>query len=110
MQRYACKEIRSISRYCLNRDAIGGPSSKRIIFVNDKGKGRMNLVDIQDETREEAIANFEQSLYNEVDVMATKQMQVEVRTQSGKQIKEMARDKGAKKCRRRRLGLHDFLI
>ena len=78
--------------------------------MNDKGKSRMNLVEIQDETREEAIANFEQSLYNEVDVMATKQMQVEVRTQSGKQIKEMARDKGAKKCRRRRLGLHDFLI
>ena len=69
----------------------------------------MNLVEVQDETREKAIANFEQSLRNEVDVMAAKRMQEEVvQTRSAKRMKEMARDKGSKKSRRRRLGFHDF--
>ena len=35
-----------------------GPISRRLIFVDDKGKGRVNLVEIQDETWEKVIAKF----------------------------------------------------
>ena len=35
----------------------------------------MNLVEIQDETRKKAIANFKQYLRNKVDIMAAKRMQ-----------------------------------
>ena len=41
---------------------MGGPSSRRVIFADDKDKSRVNLVEIQDETREKAIANFEHFL------------------------------------------------
>ena len=100
-----------ISRDCPNRDAMAGPSSRRVTFADDKGKGRVNLVEDQDETREKAIANFEQSLRNEVDVMAAKRMQEKVvQMRSAKRMKEMARDKGLKKSRQRRLGFHDFPI
>jgi hypothetical protein len=99
-----------ISRDCPNRDAMGGPSSRRVTFADDEGKDLVNLVEIQDETREKAIANFEQSLRKEVDVMAAKQMQDEYQQRNVKRMKEMARDKGSKKSRRRRLGFHDFPI
>ena len=64
-----------ISRYCPNCDVTGGYSSRRVTFVDNKGKGRVNLVEVQNETREKVIVNFEQSLRNEVDVMAPKRMQ-----------------------------------
>ena len=35
----------------------------------------MNLVEIQDKTWKKAIANFKQSLRNEVNIMAAKQIQ-----------------------------------
>lgn len=66
-----------ISRYCPNCDVRGGHSSRRVTFVDNKGKGRVNLVEVQNETREKVIVNFEQSLRNEVDVMAPKRMQEE---------------------------------
>ena len=59
----------------------GGPLSRRITFVEDKDKDCMNLVEIQDETRKKMIANLEQSLRNEVDVMAAKRMQEESQPQ-----------------------------
>ena len=62
VQCYTCKEMGHISRDCPNRDTTGRPSLRRVTF------------DIQNETREKAIANFEQYLHNEVDVMAAKQM------------------------------------
>ena len=100
-----------ISRDCPNRDEMGAPSSRRVIFADDKGKSRVNLVETQDKNREKAIANFEQFLRNEIDVMATKRMQKEVvQTRSAKRMKEMVMDKGSKKSRRRRLGFHDFSI
>ena len=42
--------------------------------MDDKDKGRANLVEIQDKTRENTIANFEQSLGNKVNIMAAKRM------------------------------------
>ena len=35
-------------------------------FMDDKGKGCVNQVEVQDETQDNAIANFKQSLCNEV--------------------------------------------
>ena len=99
-----------ISRDCPNQNATGWPSSRRVTFVDGKGKGRVNLVEIQDKTRERAIENFEQYLRNEVDVMAAKRMQEKSQPRTVKRIKEMARDKGLKKSRRRRLDFHDFPI
>lgn len=66
---YTCKDVDHISRNYPNRDTVGGPSSRRVTFVDDKNKARVNLVEIQDKTRENAIANFKQSLRNEIDVM-----------------------------------------
>ena len=64
-----------ISRNCPNRDVTGGSSSRQVTFVVDRGKGHVNLVKIKDKTRKMALVNFEQSLHNEVNVMAAKQMQ-----------------------------------
>ena len=95
---YICKEMRHILRDCPNRDVMGGPLSRRVTFVDDKGKGRVKLVEIQDETREKAIVNFKQCLRFEVDVIAANRMQEEVQTQSPlKRMKEMTKDKGSKK-------------
>ena len=110
VQCYSCKEMGHISRDCPNHEAMEGPSSRRVTFADDKGKGRVNLVEIQDETREKTIANFEQSLRKEVDVMAAKRMQEESQPRSVKRMKEMTRNKGSKKSRRRRLDFHDFPI
>lgn len=33
---------------CPNRDAMEEPSSRRVTFADDKCKGRVNLVEIQD--------------------------------------------------------------
>ena len=79
--------MRHISRDCPNRDAIWDPSSKRVTFIDDEGKGRVNLVEIQDDIRKKAIANFEQSLRSDVDVMAEKRMQQEAQLRSVKRIK-----------------------
>ena len=106
VQCYSYKEM----GHCPNHETIEGPSSRRVTFADDKGKGRVNLVEIQDETREKAIANFEQSLRKEVDVMTAKRMQEESQPRSVKRMKEMTRDKGSKKSRRRRLDFHDFPI
>ena len=46
LQCYVCKEMGQIAKDCPNRDAMGGPSSKRLTFTDDKGKGRVNLVEI----------------------------------------------------------------
>lgn len=43
--------------------------------MDDQNKGRVNFVEIQDETLKKLIADFEQSLRNDVDVMATKRTQ-----------------------------------
>lgn len=59
MQCYVCNEMGHILKDCLNRDAKGGPSSRRITFADDKSKVCINLVEIQDETREKAITDFE---------------------------------------------------
>lgn len=54
------------------------------------------------------IANFDQSLQEEFDVMAAKRMQEESQPQNVKLMNEKARDKGSKKSRERRLGFHDL--
>ena len=110
VQCYACKEMRHISRDCPNRDAIWDPSSKRVTFIDDECKGRVNLVEIQDDIRKKAIANFEQSLRSEVDVMAEKRMQQEAQLRSVKRIKKKEIDKLSKKSWWRRLGFHDYFI
>jgi hypothetical protein len=71
---YTCKKMKHISRSYPNRDATGGPSTRRVTFVDNKDELRVNLVEIQDETRENTIANFEQFLRNEIDVIAAKQI------------------------------------
>ena len=81
-----------ISRDCPNRDAMEVPSSRRVTFVDNKGKGSVNL-----EYREKAIANFEQYLCNEVDIIRANRMQEEVQTRSAKRMKEMARLRDRKK-------------
>lgn len=75
MQYYACKKINHILKNCPNRIATRGLVSCRVTFVDDQNKGRVNFVEIQDETLKKSIADFEQSLRNDVDVMATKRTQ-----------------------------------
>lgn len=104
VQCYSCKWMGHISRDCPDCDAKEGPSSRRVTFVDDKGKCRINLVEVQDETWKKTIAHFEQSLHDEVDVMAAKRMQKESQPHNVKRMKEMAREKGLKKSRHRRLG------
>lgn len=72
MQYYASKEIGYILKDCPNRDATGGLSPRRVNFVDNKCKGRVNVVKIPNKTRKKVIINFEQFLCNEVNVMAEK--------------------------------------
>lgn len=70
----------------------------------------MNLIQIQNETRKNVIADFEQSLRNKVEIMAVKRMQEELQPHSVKWMKVMVMDKILENFRRRRLDSHDFLI
>ena len=78
--------------------------------MDGNGTDRVNLVEIQDETREKAIANFEQSLHNAVNVLTTKQMQEEENDKKHEPNEGDDKNKGSKRYLRRRLGFHDFSI
>lgn len=92
-----------ISRDCHSRDVSGGREEQGgllprwLSFADDSGRGRGNLIEVQDKFWKKNIGHFEQSLRNKVDLMAAKRRQEESQPESVKRMKEMAREKGSKK-------------